>query len=296
MKNEYGINVEIKQLIRYGIASNKEYIVSPKNNKDIEFSVIIDPSTERVITDNYSRALEVNIEQHKLEKVIPDIEKLGFIGSINDEIRVSFLGEQNIVFLNSTSPFEIATFEEKELDRFFDIQELIKGSGALIHRVNVSDMREPSESNYISLDMGMLKSVSTKEDLLLQIKKSNWEIASFYENKKWESEKANVENERFTFGSKYDDYWFNCRETNEKGECTNIFVSLNFKENSLTKANNNLEKDFNSIFTLFEKTITPKAMIEYSFIEVGSDDSVRFTDQEIAKFGTTSNFIDKNFK
>lgn len=50
-----------------------------------------------------------------------------------------------------------------------------------------------------------------------------------------------------------------------------------FKDHSLTQTNSHLEEDFNSIFTLFGKTIQPKASIEYSFIEESSDDSIRFT-------------------
>ncbi|UHA73544.1 hypothetical protein [Paenibacillus sp. 481] len=296
VKNEYGVNVEIIKLSREGIFSNKKYTVSPKNHKDIQFTVVIDYTTDSVIADNYARALEVDNELHKLEKVIPDVEKLGFKDGINDEIRVGFTEEKNSLFLHSISPIEIATFAEKELGRFFELQKLIKQSGALIHHVSVYDMREPSKRKSIHLDMEKIKSVTTKEQLLSHIKKSNWEMVSFYENKKWESEKASVENGRFTFGTKYDEYWFNCRETNEKGECSNILVTLSFKENSLTKANSNLEQDFNSIFTLFEETITPKAKIEYIFIEDGASDPVRFTEQEIAKFGTTSNFIAKNFK
>lgn len=101
---------------------------------------------------------------------------------------------------------------------------------------------------------------------------------------------------RFTFDSEYSDYWFNCRETNEQGECTNIFVTIYFNENSLTKANVNLEMDLNSIFTLFEEKIKPKASVEYNFIEKGSGNSVRFLDKEIARYDNTSDFIKQNFK
>lgn len=83
---------------------------------------------------------------------------------------------------------------------------------------------------------------------------------------------------------------------NQKGECTNIFVQIYFKDHTLTQANRYLEEDFVSIFTLFEKTIQPKASIEYSFIEESSDDSLRFTDYEIAQYASTADFIKRNFQ
>ncbi|MGE7021617.1 hypothetical protein [Solibacillus cecembensis] len=81
----------------------------------------------------------------------------------------------------------------------------------------------------------------------------------------------------------------------KKWACTHIFVTVYFKDNSLTKTNLNLEKDLNSIFNLFEKTITPKALVEYNFIEVSSDDGIRFKDHEIKKYASTLDFINNNF-
>lgn len=299
-KNEYGIDVEIKELKNTGFLSDDEYIVFPKNHEDLEFTIIV-PFDDGIISDNYSRALAADQELHKLKKVMSEVRDLGFSGSNNGEIKVDFVkigkdlsSNKYIVNLYSDSPIKIVSFEDKELDRYFKLLSLIQQSEAKIHRVFISDRREPVDSNTIVLNMDNLNNVKTKEGLLLQIKRSNWKFASYYENKKWESKKAKVENERFTFGSKYDEYWFNCGEMNETGECTSIFVQIEFKENSLNQENVYLEEDLNSIFNLF-KTIAPTANIEYSFIEEESDDSKRFMDHEIKKFGETSNFIEKHF-
>ncbi|WP_338653620.1 hypothetical protein [Lysinibacillus sp. Y5S-8] len=94
-----------------------------------------------------------------------------------------------------------------------------------------------------------------------------------------------MQNRRFTFDSKYNDYWFKCRATNDKGKCTNIFVQIYFKDHSLTQANSHLEEEFNTIFMLFEK--------RYSFIEESSDNSIHFTGAEIAQYASTADFIKK---
>ena len=294
MKDKYGIDIMIKNKgFTSGFPSDQEFTVSPKDHKDFTFSVIID--SEANITDNYARMLEGDRELHKLQKVMPEIKKLGFVVSKEDDFL--FVSENSIsVNLYSPTALEVAHFEDQDLDRFLALQKLIKQSGALVDLVDVTDMQEVSESTTIGFDMKHAESIHTKEQLLSSMKKSNMVIASYYENKKWESEKEKVENERFTFDSPHNDKWFNCRETNNKGECTNIFVQIYFKDHSLTKANSHLEEDFKSIFTLFEKTIQPKATIEYSFIEESSDDSIRFTEHEIAQYASTADFIQKNFE
>jgi hypothetical protein len=299
-KSEYGLDVEIIEKTNTGFPSDTEYLVFPKNHEDLEFTIIV-PFSDGGITDNYSRALVADKELHRLKKVMSDVKDLGFSPSGNGELKVDFVkmgrepdANKYLVHLNSGSPIKIASFENEELDRYLKLTKLIKQSGASVHRVIISD-GHGHDSKSITLNMDELKNTNSKEDLLNHIIRSNWKFASYYENKKWESKKEKVENERFTFGSKYDEYWFNCREMNENGVCTNIFVQVEFKDNSLNKENPYLEEDINSIVQLF-KEIAPKANIEYSFIEEGSDDSTRFTGYEMKKFDDTSSFIDKYFK
>jgi len=296
VKEKYGYNIKIKQLLRAGIGSDYDFVVYPKDHSDLEFNVRLDSSNQ--ITDNHASAIEADKALHKLEKVIPAIEELGFQGAEyqNNEIRVSYVDdmEKHILNLYTSTPLEMATFKENELDRFYKLQELIKQSGASLTYVAVQDMQEPV-SNSIVFYMKDVQNVQSKDDFLLQVKKSSQDLASYIENEKWEAERAKVENDRFTFQSQYDDYWFHCRETNEKGECTNILVTTYFKENSLTKSNVYLEQDLDSIFNLFGNTIKPKATIEYHFVENGSDNRLTFTEQEIANYENTLDFINKNF-
>ncbi|MDN4492163.1 hypothetical protein [Ureibacillus aquaedulcis] len=299
VKEAYDLDVVIKTMSSSGIASDHVYTVYPTGHRHLEFEVSFDPSTS-TMTDNYARAAEADEELHKLEKVIPAINELGFQGSEWDdnEIRVAFLDsmKKNSIHLYTSTPIEYETFEEKELSRIFKLQELIKESGASLKYATVEDTREVPESNSIVIQMEDMAEVQTEDELLAQLKRSNWGLASFYENQKWAAEKEKVENERFTFGSQYDDYWFNCRKVNENGDCTNILVSIYFTENNLTQSNVYLEKDLNSIFSLFEDTISPNGSIEYAFNGEGSNNGLRLTKQEIKKFGSTSDFIHANFK
>ncbi|TYR73426.1 hypothetical protein FZC79_18455 [Rossellomorea vietnamensis] len=299
IEEKYRFSADIKKVESYGFPSDNEYIVSPSHNMDLEFTVIPDPR-EDAFTDDYPKAKEAYQESQKLKKSAPEIKKLGFHSLEHEELRLSFNQRNNYftLILQTDSPIDIASFEEKELDRFFKLQELIKKSNAKVNHVTVYDNRDLVDRNSIILNMQHLREVKTKEELLLGIKKSDSGIASFYENEKWKAEKEKVENDRFTFGSEYSEswFWFSCSVTNEKGECSNIFVSVYFSENMLTKTNEYLEEDLNSIFTLFEKTIAPNAAIEYNFLEQGSHNSVRFTKNQIANYESTEKFINKNFK
>src|SRR5690606_30026206 len=99
--------------------------------------------------DDHAHAIEADKAFHKLEKVIPAIERLGFQGPdyFDGEVRVSYSSEKKLHDLNlySSTPIEIASFEEKELDRFFELQRLLKQSGADITHVVVTDLREAAD-------------------------------------------------------------------------------------------------------------------------------------------------------
>lgn len=175
-EDTYGYDVEIKQLYRTGIGSDYEYVVFPKNHQHLEFKITLDPYSD-TITDNYASALEADKALHKLDKVIPAIEDLGFQGPdyTNKEISIRFSDEtkKHALYLYTATPIEMATFEKNELDRFFELQNLIKQSGAPITYVVVEDMREPADSSSILFYMKDVQSTNTKDDFLLQLKKAN---------------------------------------------------------------------------------------------------------------------------
>ncbi|MFI8687534.1 hypothetical protein [Rossellomorea sp. NPDC077527] len=300
-KSEYGIDVEVKKVSNKGFGSDETYVVFPENHEDLEFAISF-PNGAGEITDNYSRALAADEKLHQLKKVMPGIKGLGFEASDNGKLKVNFVKigkdpseNKYLVNLSSPKPIEIAKFEEEDLDKYFKLLTLIQESRAEINRVYITDERSAVDSNTIEFNMDNLKNVKTKEDLLFHLKRFNWELASYYANKKWESEKEKIENGRFTFGSEYDDYWFNCGELNEQEECTSILALVKFKENSLNKQNVYLKEDLISILHFFDR-IAPKANIEYRFIEKGSNESKRFTEYEIKKYHDISAFIDKNLR
>jgi len=197
VKDAHGIDIVVKDSYKNSLELGEDsYIVAPVDHQEMEFSVVVydSPSEAEInykskylIKDNYLNALEADTELHKLDQVIPNINKLGFKESFNDENRV-FIGEVGgkkaiWTFFYSKSHMELASFEENDLDRLFELYKLIKQSGALFEMILISYMRDPHERVTFVFDMKKLKGVNTKEDFLLEMKKTNVGIASLYENK-----------------------------------------------------------------------------------------------------------------
>ncbi|KGR79893.1 hypothetical protein [Ureibacillus sinduriensis] len=163
IKEKYGFKIGIEQVIEKGIASHPTFVVFPEKHPDIIFKATLNPSTDTV-TDDYPEALKADKAFHKLEKVIPAIEQLEF-ESFDEEFKVSYSGsKKRFLKLYSSTPIELASFKEEHLERFFELQQLIKESGASITHVMVEDNREPVESNSIYFAMADMKDAKTKEE------------------------------------------------------------------------------------------------------------------------------------
>jgi hypothetical protein len=197
VKDTHGFDIVIKSSDKNTLELGRDsYVVSPVDHQELEFSVVVhsyssedEPKlnyrNKHLISDNYSTALAADTELHKFDKVIPEIKKLGFNESFNDEPRVFFSEEKDViwVFLYSTSHMEVLNFEEKDFDRLFEVYKLTKQSGALFDLIIVSDTRELYERGSFVLDMKKLKDVNTKEEFMLEMKKENPNIAIFSEKK-----------------------------------------------------------------------------------------------------------------
>ncbi len=187
VKDTHGFDIVIKSSDKNSLELGRDsYVVSPVDHQELEFTVAVNSYSsedepklnyrnKHLIKDNYSTALAADTELHKLDKVIPEIKKLGFNGSFNDEPRVFFNEEKDDIwgFLYSTSHLDIKNFEEKDVDRLYEVQKLIKQSGASFDLFIVSDTRELNDRGSLVLDIKKLKDVNTKEKFLLKLKKEN---------------------------------------------------------------------------------------------------------------------------
>ncbi|MED1863888.1 hypothetical protein P4V41_10545 [Fictibacillus nanhaiensis] len=306
MKNKHGIDVKIVEKKEESpmVSSEIVYIVSPVDQSEVLFTVTVNPDTDPAqIKDTYNQAVQTYKEYHKLETVVPEIKKLGFSGEFKphplryESKQVNGKWQNYISLpLKMNSRLNISSFEEKELDRFIKLIKLIQNSGASIQQVTVEDSGDELESKKIIMKMDHLKDISSREAFLTQLKTMNWELASSYSNKKWEKEAQKIENERFSFGSEYDEHWFNCQTTNEKGECTSILVPVTYQKDGLNQRNPFLKEDLNTIFHFFDHTMKPKPNVEYILLEPDNPNTVRFTQADRNQYKSTEDLIRGLFK
>lgn len=187
VKDTHGFDIVIKSSNKNSLELGRDsYVVSPVDHQELEFTVTVNSYSsedesklnyrnKHLIKDNYSTALAADTELHKLDKVIPEIKKLGFKESFNNEPRVFFSEEKDDIwgFLYSTSHLDIKNFEEKDFDRLYEVQKLIKQSGASFDLIIVSDTRELNDRGSLALDIKKLKDVNTKEEFLMKMTKEN---------------------------------------------------------------------------------------------------------------------------
>lgn len=306
MKKKHGVTIQINEKIEEHpmVSSEIVYTASPVDQSDLLFSVTVNPDSDPAeIKDTYNQAVQTYQEYQKLKTVIPDIKKLGFDGDFKpDPLRFQSKqvnGKwQNYITLplQMDSRLDVASFEEKELDRFIKLIQLIQDSGASIQQVTVDDGGDKYESKRFLMKLEQLKGISSREAFLTQLKTMNWELASFYSNKRWEKEAKKIENERFSFGSKYDDYWYNCQTTNDKGECTSILVPITYQKDGLNQRNSYLKEDLDAIFFFFDHIMEPKPNVEFILLEPDNPNTVRFTQADRYKYKSTDELIKGLFK
>ncbi|OJH19538.1 hypothetical protein BLX88_10215 [Bacillus obstructivus] len=271
------------------------FTVSPKNNKRLTFTVYIDYTSNK-ITDTYDQGLKTYKEEKKLNKEISSqIYNLGFKDEFSNYIDLQFVagGEnnyKNLLYLSTEKPIQFNPFKEKK--RYYQLLEVLKKSHANIHKVIVTD----ANSNSLQLDKYMLQNDLNSDEFLTRLKIANWELASYYSNKKWSKELDKIKNERFYFGSQYDKYTYNCQVMNQKAECTTILVIVTYQNGGLNMKNPYLKEDLKTIFNFFDHTMKPKPRWEILFVEPDTQKSVRFFESDRNRFKNIDVFLMNYFK
>ena len=270
-EEKYGFEVDVVEDEIAMIYSSADVILSPKNDEDIRFGVRIDLYDHTVIEDDYQFALEADKELQKLKSVAPAIEKLGFTGTGNTNIRLNYIEESTFLSLRSDKEVNFKIFIEEELDRYYELYQLIKESQANLTSFSVSGS---DEENGISLYLEPPSMVKTKEEFLLYLKINHMELVNHEIESQYATEVKNLNNDRFNFGNPYDathdnpfDSWFYCNVVNENGDCTDAVISVAYQENKLNTSNPHLNEDLTSIFKFIETHLEPEIKVETVIID-----------------------------
>ncbi|QHJ69129.1 hypothetical protein [Planococcus halotolerans] len=270
-EEKYGFEVDVIEDDVAKIYSSADVILSPKNDEDIRFGVLINHSDHSIIEDDYQFALEADKELQKLTPFLPAIEDLGFTGSDNTGIRLNYIEESTFLSLRSDKEVNFKNFIEEELDRYYELYQLIKKSQANLTSFSVSGS---DEENGISLYLEPPSMVKTKEEFLTTLKINHLELVNHEIESQYATEVKNLNNERFNFGNHYDhtydnpfDSWLHCTEINEVAECTSAVLAVTYQEDKLNSSNPHLNEDLTSIFKFIETHLEPEIKIEFVYID-----------------------------
>ncbi|WP_084242896.1 hypothetical protein [Planomicrobium okeanokoites] len=293
-EEKYGFEVDVVEEDWAVVGAPDEVIVSPKNNKDISFRVVTDPSNFTVIEDDYHFALEADKEFQNLKPVLPAIGELGFTGVANTDIRISYNHDSVYLFLESKTDVSFENFAEENLDRYYELYRLIRMSEAKIGSYAVAGSKLDEG---ISLYWDPLAKLYNKEEFLILMKETHKEIINHEIESQYATEVKNLNNDRFNFGNHYDhtyddpfDSWLYCTEVNEAAECTSAVLSVTYQEDKLNAGNPHLNEDLTSIFTFIETHLEPEIKIEFVYIdgkvpsleklEIGYEERMKYTNVE----------------
>lgn len=206
VEEKYGFEVEIVEKKTHGIGSDTEYTVSPEKEKHIRFTVSVDSDDYTIIEDDYALALNAGKEYEKLKLVILEIEKLGISGTEGDPIRLDYIEDSAYLYLKSDKPVHLATFVIEDLATYYELYKLINKSQAEIVAVSVAGAYKENETqNGISFYMDASGKERTKEQFLVDLKKTHLEIGEHEVESRLVKEVDQLNNERFHFGNEYDD-------------------------------------------------------------------------------------------
>lgn len=271
IEEKYDFEIDIIESNALGMSGSSEFTVSPENNKEIKFKVNVDSFDHTVIEDDYPYALEADKEFQKLKPVIPAIEEMGFTADSNPEIRLNHYGDSIHLYLKDAENLNFKTFAADELDRYYELYELIQESQAEIDEITIS---EDLNAFSITLSMESLSTVTNKEEFLKEIKIYQPLIVSHELVRQFSGEANKTENERFYFGNQFaekhgddDEPWLYCIEVNENAKCTSAYVTITYQVEGFTSSNPYLAEDLATIFDFITTHVEPEIRVETIALE-----------------------------
>lgn len=271
IEEKYGFEIDIIETRTFGMGGPPEFVVSPENNEDIRFKVIVDSFDHTIIEDDYSYALEADEEFQKLKTVIPAIEEMGFTGSEHSDIRLNYHYDSISLILMDQDGINFKTFAADGLDRYYALYQLIVESQADLENIIIAD-----ESSAYSLDLYMepLAAAKNKEEFLTILKTFHPLIVSHELVRQLQDEAAAIENERFYFGNRFakehgddDDTWLSCIEVNENAECTSANIAITYQGDGFTSSNPYFAEDLATIFDFISTHVEPEIRVEILSLE-----------------------------
>ena len=265
---KYGMEAIIVGETKTNFVEGHSYQMAFEEQEDVVFIVTVDIENYATIyRDNYLSMLATYEAQQQVEKLMPQIEELGFTKPLSGEtiehklknIKDVKTGETVRELVLETED-SYKTVEMPAIQDITKLLELVRRNNMDVQTIRLSNRGEPYGVN---LNLLQMKKVHSAEEVDAYVTRRNLSDR----NRAAETMQANLqeaataaETGRFRFHKKGSEQWIDCYEANETGDCVKLAASITFKAGEMSRQNPHLEADFTAIFDFFD-SIQPQPVV-----------------------------------
>ena len=267
MKDKYQVEIEIleKEAINSLNMGDVWNSVALKENANVKFDIHVTGLLfPKVLEDEYHLGLETYEVFKKIEGSLGKIQQLGFTkmegyNLVEYETYFDIREDKSVkahqfnVYVSSEKPFTYNEIDKLELDRIYAMITEIKATNDAVSDVYIfyGDKHEVNE-----LVVKDIRRIKSKEELLLNLKRSNNALATYIAYSTLNDRAMELENGRFVFKDfSGGEFWLRCNETDDEGECVEYYISILYEKDGLGKENPYLFEDIRKIGDHFKQEL-----------------------------------------
>jgi len=199
IEKKYGEKMELRVIDTYDTCEMfvKGYVLEVVGNPEMHFHVTIEEGwilPDKVKNNEYEAGKKAYEEYKKMEKKIPDIEKLGFTKDSEMKM-IESGGEDAPATLNlKAENMDASELSEKDYNAIFELTQILKVEDVKIGSILFSEVKNADYK--LRMEMRVFNSV---EEVEHQLKLDNEFIVEFEEGKKMKKVLDNVPNKKFAY-------------------------------------------------------------------------------------------------
>lgn len=295
IEEKYGMEVKIVDEKPADFVDFHTYQMAPTEQEDVVFTVeVSEENYSTIYRDDYKAVRKEHELHQQVEKLMPQIERIGFSASSPDErvehvVKDMRTGEA-VHWLNLKTDKSYETIERSEIQELKSLLDLQRENNIDVQKIIIESKRE---EHFVVLDMREMGEVQSIEDVEKYIIGSDLRLAGERMQAKWQDAAAQAETERFRFHDQWKDQWISCHQVNDAGDCVNLLANVTFSPGELSRENPHLVEDLDAIFNFFD-SIEPKLMtVDLVMVDPEREgDPVRFFLKERKNYESTQQLIE----
>ena len=259
IEEKYGMEAVIVSETNADFVNGHSYEMAFEEQEDVVFTVTVDVENYSTIyRDDYEAVRKLHELRGKMEKLMPEIEAIGFTEQSSREVAehvvTSMKTGEAVRWLNLETEDSYETIERPEVQKMKELLDLQRKHNLDIQKILIESK---TGEDFVNLDLRTMEDVQSVEELEAHVVGNDLRLAGQRFEEEWSDAAAQAETERFRFNDEYDDNWVSCHQVNHNGDCINVLANVTFAPGELSRQNPQLEEDLNAIFNFFD-SIEPK--------------------------------------